>query len=275
MIIWLASYPKSGNTWVRIFIDNLLFSHEGNSNINNIKIGQFPNKKHFTSMINDFSHIEKILENYINAQDLINLDENLKFFKTHSANWRSNVSAFTNTSNTHGVIHIVRDPRNIVTSLKNHFSKNDYDAVLNFMTNEKKFIGTKEVEREFEIPTLISSWSNHYNSWKKITKNNLLIKYEDLLKEDHDEFYKIVDFLQTNLKKKFNHEQIENAIDYCKFKNLRKQEDEFGFKEAPIVKNQKFFFLGPKNNWKNIINKEIQKKIEENFEKEMKELGYL
>ena len=69
------------------------------------------------------------------------------------------------------------------------------------MTNEKKFIGNKKVEREFEIPTLISSWSNHYNSWKKIIENNLLIKYEDLLKEDHYEFYKIVDFLQTDLKK--------------------------------------------------------------------------
>jgi hypothetical protein len=49
VIIWLALYPKSGNTWVRILIDNLLFSHKGNSNI---KIGQFPNKKHFTNMIN-------------------------------------------------------------------------------------------------------------------------------------------------------------------------------------------------------------------------------
>ncbi len=60
MIIWLASYPKSGNTWVRIFINYLLFSNNEEININNIKIGQFPNKKHFTSIIDDFSDIEKI-----------------------------------------------------------------------------------------------------------------------------------------------------------------------------------------------------------------------
>ena len=274
MIIWLASYPKSGNTWVRIFINYLLFFKEKENNINNIKIGQFPNKKHFTNIIDDFSDIKKILENSIHAQDLLNLDGNLKFFKTHSAYWKSNKSSFTNESNTLGVIHIVRDPRNIITSLKNHFSKDEYDELFNFMVNEKKFIGSKEADKEFEVATLISSWSNHYKSWKKIEKNYLLIKYENLLK-NNNEFYKIVRFLEVNMKKKFSEEQVKKAIDYCKFENLKKQEDDLGFRESPNENNKKFFFLGPKNNWENIISKEIQKKIEDIFEKEMKELNYL
>ena len=275
MIIWLASYPKSGNTWVRIFINYLLFSSSEEIDINNIKIGQFPNKRHLTSIISDFSDIKKILENYIYAQDLLNLDGNLKFLKTHSANWKSDTNSFTNTSNTLGIIHIVRDPRNIITSLKNHFNKHEYDELLNFMINEKKFIGTKEVEKEFEVPTLISSWSNHYKSWKKLSKNYLLIKYENLLKNKKDEFYRIVKFVESNTKNKFTDEQVQRAIDFCEFENLKNQEDTFGFKESPNTKNQKFFFLGPKNNWRNIINKDIQKKIEFNFEKEMKELDYL
>ena len=275
MIIWLASYPKSGNTWVRIFINNLLFFNKEENNINNIKIEQFPNKKHFASIIEDFSDIKRILENSIYAQDLLNLDGNLKFLKTHSANWKSGLNSFTNTSNTHGVIHIVRDPRNVITSLKNHFNKDKYEELLSFMVNEKKFIGSKEVEKEFEIPTLISSWSNHFKSWQKLSKNYLLIKYENLLKENEDEFYKIVKFIESNTKTKFTNEQVKETIDRCKFENLKKQEDKYGFKEAPNTKNQKFFFLGPKNNWRNIISKDIQKKIEDNFEKEMKELNYL
>ena len=87
-------------------------------------------------------------------------------------------------------------------------------------------------------------------------------------------FGKVLVICERLLKKRIFNTQIYNFYGLA-FQNLRKQEDEFGFKEAPIVKNQKFFFLGPKNNWKNIINKEIQKKIDENFEKEMKELGYL
>ncbi len=275
MIIWLASYPKSGNTWVRIFINYLLFSNNEEIDINNIKIGQFPNKRHFTDIIADFSDIKKILENSLYAQDLLNLDGNLKFLKTHSANWKSDTNSFTNTSNTLGIIHIVRDPRNIITSLKNHFNKDGYEELLNFMVNEKKFIGTKEVEKEFEVPTLISSWSNHYKSWKKLSKNYLLIKYENLLKKKKDEFYRIVKFIESNTKNKFTDKQVQRAIDYCKFENLKNQEDTFGFKESPNAKNKKFFFLGPENNWRNIINKDIQKKIEYNFEKEMKELDYL
>ena len=275
MIIWLASYPKSGNTWVRIFINYLLFSNSKEIDINNIQIGQFPNKKHFTSIINDFSDIKKILENSIYAQDLLNLDGNLKFLKTHSANWKSDTNSFTNTSNTQGIIHIVRDPRNIITSLKNHFNKDEYEELLNFMVNEKKFIGTKKVEKEFEVPTLISSWSNHYKSWKKLSKNYLLIKYENLLKKKKDEFYRIVKFIESNTENRFTDEQVQRAIDYCKFENLKNQEDTFGFKESPNTKNKKFFFLGPENNWRNIISKDIQKKIEYSFEKEMKELDYL
>lgn len=274
MIIWLASYPKSGNTWVRIFINYLLFFNKKENSINNLKIGQFPNKKHFINLIDDFSDIKQILKNSIYAQDLINLDENLKFFKTHSANWKTNKNSFTNSSNTHGVIHIVRDPRNIITSLKNHFGKDSYDELFNFMVNEKKFIGSREVNKEFEVATLISSWSNHYKSWKKILKNYLLIKYENLI-NNNNEFYKIVRFLETNTNNKFSEEHIERAISYCKFENLKKQEDNFGFKENPNLKNKKFFFLGPKNNWENIISKEIQKKIEDNFKEEMKELDYL
>ncbi len=275
MIIWLASYPKSGNTWIRIFINSLLYSEKNETSINDIRIEQFPNKKHFTSILNDFSKIKNILENSLNAQDLINLNEDIKFFKTHSANWKTDDTSFTNLTNTLGVIHIVRDPRNIITSLKNHFNKNSYEETLDFMTNEKKFIGTKEIETEFEVPTLISSWSNHYKSWKKLTKNYLLIKYEDLLNNENAEFLRLINFLEKNTNKKFDNDNIQKAIKDCKFDNLKKQENEKGFVEAPKQKNQNFFYLGPKNNWKKILKSNIKNKIENSFKKEMKELNYL
>ena len=61
MIIWLASYPKSGNTWVRVFLNSLFYTDDNESNINNLSIGQFPNRKHFKDItenmddINEFS----------------------------------------------------------------------------------------------------------------------------------------------------------------------------------------------------------------------------
>ena len=217
---------------------------------------------------------KEILENSINAQNLINLDKKIKFLKTHSANWRTKKTAFTDKNNTHGVIHIVRDPRNIITSLKNHFNKNTYKQTLEFMRNERKFIGTKDIKNEFDVPTLISSWSNHYKSWKNFDKNYLLIKYEDLLYKKN-EFLKIINYLEKNTENKFKSYQIDKALNDCNFENLKKQEIDKGFIEAPKLKNQNFFYLGPKNNWEKLLDSEITKEIENYFKIEMKELNYL
>ena len=75
MIIWLASYPKSGNTWVRLFLNSLLYLNNEELNINDIKIEQFPNKKHFSSLVDDMGNINELVKNTLNAQSLLNLDK--------------------------------------------------------------------------------------------------------------------------------------------------------------------------------------------------------
>ena len=271
MIIWLASYPKSGNTWVRLFL-NCLFYSKNELDINNVKIEQFPNKKYFKNILKNSNNIEKIINSCLDAQYAINLDNRVKFMKTHSACWKTDKTKFTNFENTLGVIHIVRDPRNVITSLKNHYNKESYENTLDFMKDEKKFIGSKNSKEEFDIPTLISSWSNHYKPWNKFNKNYLLVKYEDLIKDPKREFLKIRNYVNkiSNLKSSSNLDEI---IDSCNFENLRTQEDQKGFIEAP--KNRNFFFLGPKNDWKYILDEKIKKDIELTFYKEMKELNYL
>ncbi len=271
MIIWLASYPKSGNTWVRLFL-NALFYAENELDINNIKIQQFPNKKYFKNILENFNNYETIINSCLDAQYVINLDNEVKFMKTHSACWKTDKSSFTNYENTLGVIHVVRDPRNVITSLKNHYKKGNLETTLKFMMDEKKFIGSKDFKEEFDIPTLISSWSNHYKSWGKFNKNYLLVKYEDLLKNPKIEFLKIIEYLKKITNLKFDGD-LNKIINDCSFDNLKNQENQKGFKEA--VKNQKFFFLGPKNNWKDILDKSICEEIEIVFNKEMKELNYL
>ena len=79
MIVWLASYPKSGNTWVRLFLNRLLYSGE-NFDINNIQIDQFPQKFHFDGLVEDTNNLKETSMNYITAQDKINLDNKIKFY---------------------------------------------------------------------------------------------------------------------------------------------------------------------------------------------------
>ena len=86
MIIWLASYPKSGNTWVRSLLSAYLYSEDGNFNFNLLKkILNFPSKKYLEHFTKDFSDLKKVSQYWIPAQERINLyNENKSIFlKTH------------------------------------------------------------------------------------------------------------------------------------------------------------------------------------------------
>lgn len=273
MIIWLASYPKSGNTWVRLFLDFYINNH---SNINNLKINQFPQKIYTKDLIKDFSSVKEFSVNCNLAQTIINMDNKIKFFKTHNSYWSVQNHKFTDETNTLGVIHIVRDPRNVITSLQNHYDIKDSEKALSFITNKNKFISNSKNENE--IMHVISSWSNHYRSWKKFKKNYLLVKYEDLLTDPKKEFDQILRYLNKIANIKFDTSKFNYALNNTKFDNLKKKENQNGFKELlnndSLIKNN-FFHLGPNNNWRQRLELNIINKIENEFKDEMIELKYL
>ena len=277
MIIWLASYPKSGNTWVRLFLNSLIFTKDTNVNINDIKIEQFPSRKYFNGITNNIDDMREFMQYCNIAQSKLNLDSKIKFFKTHNAFWRTGIYSFTDDKNTMGIIHIVRDPRNVITSIKNHYDYENYEKALKFMEDEKNIIGIKGSTKEMDLPTLISSWKTHYNSWKNLTtlkSRYILIKYEDLLKDPVNEFNKICSFISKISKLKFSEKNILKAVENTNFENLKKQEQSKGFKEAP-KNNNKFFYLGPSNVWQNLLDKNIKDRLESNFKQEMQDLSYL
>ena len=283
MIIWLASYPKSGNTWVRSFISALLFTKEGLNDFSNLKkINQFPSRSYFKNFVGDLQNVEEIYKNWINVQNYLNLDKKVKFLKTHHVNCIIDKYKFTDDDNTLGAIHIVRDPRNVLLSVKNHFSLIDNKKAQEFICREKHWIGTAgdKVEKKLDhmIPTLISSWNIHYKTWKNKTKNYLLIKYENLQKNPEEEFFKITKFIENLTNEKFSSNKINKAIETTSFKNMQELEDKGYFTENAKGKNAdkvKFFNLGPKTNWKEILDDEVIEKINLQFKNEMIELDYL
>ena len=279
MIIWLASYPKSGNTWIRIFLSTLLYSSEKPKvNINNNHIKQFPTRGDFDDLTDNVMDMDEFAKNCILAQQRINLDNKIKILKTHNAYWQNYEKNyfFTDKENTLGVIYIVRDPRNVITSVMDYFNKKSYKETLEFLIDNYKVVGGTKFESG--IPTILFSWANHYNSWKQFKKNYLLIKYEDLLDKPQEEFLKISNYLNTIGNFKFNEKDILEIAENCKFENFRNQEENKGFIDNSATnKNFKknFFRLGPKNNWKDLLDTDIKLKIEEQFKKEMLELGYI
>ena len=284
MIFWIASYPKSGNTWLRILISCYYYTENGLFYENVFKkIGQFPEKMHFTSFEYDKNIVTDTTRFWIKAQEKINYDDKLKFFKTHNAFGALNNNHFTNSKNSIGAIYVVRDPRNVITSLKNHYELNDEQA-LKWMMNEKNFI--YDVEK-FKVDgysdfQFVSSWNTNFKSWKSQKKIPIkIIKYEDLLNETYMVFKDVVEFINmtTNNKQKIDKEKLKNAVNSTLFDKLKDSEQKNGFSEAITSKkdNKKkisFFNLGPKNDWRKILDKDLQIKIGNVFEKEIIELEY-
>ena len=286
MIIWLASYPKSGNTWLRFYILSLLVGKKTNINLGHLKaILAYPHSTHFEGLVSNLFDLDEIAKNWIVSQKKANSDKNLRFFKTHNMLGKYKGYLFTDVENTLGTIHIVRDPRNVITSVKNHYSLSNYDEATKFIFKENQILSLSERQKnlylkskKFPLTQFVGSWKTHYLSWKNMKKNYLLVRYEDLMDNPKNEFTKITDFIGNLLKLKFTEDQIDNAINLSSFDRLEKMEKVHGFTESTIDNEgnrNKFFYLGPKNNWREILDAKISENIEQEFQQEMKELDYL
>ena len=284
MFIWLASYPKSGNTLVRSLLSSYFFSKDGIYNFSLTKnIKQFPNIKLFEDLGIDITNEKEVIANYIRVQQSFNKKESTQFLKTHSYLFNIENNAFTNLNNSLGVIYIVRDPRNVATSFANHSSMS-VDESTNWIINEWILGGNLNSFDYTEKTTLYSgTWASNYKSWKSFKSQGkyLLIKYEDLINKKEEILLKMLKFIYKINKKNFKVDKLKfkNVIDSTSFEKMKTLEKEIGFNESKINKKTgekiTFFNLGKKNDWKKIISPTIKKKIENAFKEEMEELGYL
>jgi hypothetical protein len=280
MIIWIASYPKSGNTLLRSLLSAYFFTNDGSFIFDHLrKIDQFPNISLFKELGIDLNNKNEIEKNYIKAQELITKDKKkIQFWKTHNAFCKfQNKYEFTNLNNTLAAIYVVRDPRNVATSFANHYQVSINKAVDFLFKNTV----IKKSNNDL-LPVFSGAWNFNYNSWKNLSKIHryCLVKYEDLANNKKDTFIKILKFIRqvTKMNYDLNYEKINNVINTTNFEKLKKMEKKIGFQES-IKNNDKeyinFFNLGSKNNWQNFLDKDLSKKIEVQFKNEMMELGYL
>ena len=279
MIIWLASFPKSGNTWLRSILSSLVYSDDGIFDFKfNKKISQFPTKRHFEDFTKEYHNIHENKKFWILSQDKLNLDNQIKFLKTHHINCTIDGFSFTNKENTAGTIYIVRDPRNLVSSISNHFSLTLLEAK-EFLFRSNMLGTSKNDTLTADVATILGSWKDHYNFWTKKNDNLLVIKYEDILLNPNRELIKIKGFVNKFIKFQTNDIKDKNIINSTSFESLKKLEENGEFTENVFEtisnKKIKFFNQGPANKWQNYLDDKIRLEIETKLSVEMKELGYL
>ena len=288
-MFWISSYPKSGNTWLRLILCGLFFTEDGNLNNFDLlkKIPGFDSLKNFSFVkeksLKDYDIIfngteyneESVLtysKYWIEAQKRISIDKG-KFglFKTHNARAKINNNYYTDSSITLGFIYISRDPRDIVISYSKHINKN-IDETIRFLLDgqimKKEKIGNK-------MPEIILNWRDHYLSWKKFSEvPSLFLKYEDMLNNIELEVQKITNFFYKNYNIKITNEssKIKNIIKSTKFDNLKKKEFQYGF---PEHSHSTFFRIGQQKQWSKILNQKQIEAIEEKFKNQLIELNYI
>jgi hypothetical protein len=281
MIFWISSYPKSGNTWLRFLIASYYYTKEGFFDENVLKyIDQFPQKNFFKEFDYDPKIPTDTTRFWIKAQEKINQDNKIRFFKTHNIFGSVNNFHFTNRENSIGCVYVVRDPRNVITSLKNFYEMNDNQA-FKFMTSKNKYIYDVHnfKENSYSDFQFIGSWETNYESWKFQKKIPVkIIRYEDLLNQTYAVFNDVITFINKIIgaKEKISKNKIKNAVSSTSFYKLKEKENNEGFSEAPKsrVDDSKipFFNLGPKNDWKKILNDDLKIKLNEIFKKKLEEL---
>jgi hypothetical protein len=267
-IYWLASYPKSGNTWFRVFLANYLNKKDIPISINEINTGAIASSR-------------VLFDNYcaVNSTDLtfteidlirpdiyIELASELKeksYNKVHDAyTFNSKGLPIFPTEISAGIIYILRNPLDVAISYSNH-NGTTIDKAIDLLNNGDHKLSNSEKKQATQLQQKLLTWSEHVKSWTE-QKNIpiLIIKYEDLLSNPLENFKKTLKFLNIGI----NTKKILQSIEFSKFENLQKQEKEQGFKEKP-EKAKAFFNIGKANNWELVLTQEqIQNIINKNKE---------
>ena len=199
--------------------------------------------------------------------------------KTHLANLTVNkIIPTINKDYSMCSIYIVRDPRNVILSLKNHYNLGIKEC-LKFLMNDKNFICIKNKDLSKGY-TPILDWSSNYLSWKKQQNiNTIFIKFEDLVSDQQNTFIYILNKLKKFINLKIDQKKIENIVKTTNFKYLRQLEEKEGFIENKIMgisDNKNFFFnKGPEQNFNKDLDPGILEEINKKYKNLLLKLNYL
>ncbi len=274
--IWVASYPKSGNTWVRVFLHNLFAElqgeGEGAQDINLLHkwTGRESLKLGFAARlgkpVEEASLAEIAAVRPLVQADLVRGRQKPVLIKTHNAVANVEGHPTINFETTLAAIYILRNPLDVAISYAHH-SAQPVDRIIEFMARPESVNGMSE-RHVFEY---MGSWSFHVASWMSVTSRPVLIlRYEDLLRAPERGFGRLAAFLRLPP----TAQQLRRAIEKSSFEELARQEAAHGFVERPETA-EKFFRKGETGQWREALTREQIAAVVSAHAPMMQRFGYL
>jgi len=277
-IFWLASYPKSGNTWLRLFLNNLLHDNEEPVDINDM-----PLSNTIASAREPLDQMISLESGELFAHEIDQLrpamyeawsnNSTCKLYcKCHDAyTWNSNGEPLLSSRATRGALYLVRNPLDVVVSYAHHNNCN-IDKAIRQMANTHHGLANSHTGQYKQLRQRLLSWSGHVHSWQNAVRIPVhTMRYEDMQLDTINTFTKATRFLQLDN----NQADIEQALEACRFDKLREQEVRSKrFRETPAGAKA-FFRKGLVGSWRESLTDNQVCSIIDTHGSVMYLLGYL
>lgn len=275
-IIWLASYPKSGNTWFRIFLSNLFEDSPEPVNINELL------KTPIASSRDIFDEAVGLASSDLNVSEIERLrprvyeyisdkTDEIIYMKIHDACTRVDPDRILVSHHaTRCAVYIVRNPLDVAVSYANH-SGIPIETSVGRLNDKDCCFQSKTDRIHFQLRQRLLTWSDHVRSWTEAPGFDVhVMRFEDMKRAPEKVFGEAVAFCGYNA----GREAIHKAVRFSDFKEVKRQESEHGFKEKPD-NCPCFFRKGQIGDWKKTLTDEQVREVVESHRDIMERYGYV
>ncbi len=274
-LVWLTSYPKSGNTWMRIFLINYLLNTQTPQDINALEMINhagtrfiFDGLAGFASSHLTLDEVDKLRPEIFRHESELTPD--LKFLKVHDAYvMTARGEPLFPVDASYGAIYIVRNPLDVAVSYAHH-EKITIDQIIDRMCYPEAALAIRGDRYMDQIRQKLLTWSDHVRSWQNAPMPVHVVRYEDMLGDGERVFTEVIRFL--NLPD--DGDRIRRAIAFSSFDEVRKQESQKKFSER-IHQDATFFRKGKAGSWEEELTPEQADRIREAHGDIMRQFGYL
>jgi hypothetical protein len=271
-IVWLASYPKSGNTWLRAFLANLMANRP-----EPVPLAELPRfcedeaRPEFFSAAAGRPSTDLSLEEICVLRSRVHetiaaRSRGAVLVKTHSCAGAFDGHPLHNPNVTAGAIYVVRNPLDVAISMTHHFGLT-LDEAIERLGNE----GVATQNDALFVSQVLGSWSVHVKGWADLANERFLVlRYEDLIDKPAKHFARAARLVGLG----GDRDRIERALRNATFQSLASLESRSGFVEA-VPGQARFFRAGTANQWRGVLTRDQVARVVASHREQMRRFGYL